>query len=60
MTSTDKAFSLNLQAGESSIIHTFQEKVREDGIQEHVPDVTEDQSSIVQRPEVTAVIFQLS
>ncbi|XP_055392386.1 olfactory receptor 7A5-like [Bubalus kerabau] len=59
-TSTGKAFSLNLQAGESSIIHTFQEKVREDGIQEHVPDVTEDQSSIVQRPEVTAVIFQLS
>ena len=55
--STGKAFSLNLQAGESSTFHTFQEKVKEDGIQEHAPDVTEDQSSIVQRPEVTAVIF---
>jgi len=59
-TSTGKAFSLNLQAGDSSTIHTFQEKVREDGIQEHVPEVTEDQSSIVQRQEVTAVIFRLS
>ncbi|CAN0426472.1 unnamed protein product [Rangifer tarandus platyrhynchus] len=60
LTSTGKAFSLNLQAGDLIALQTLQESVIEDGNQERIPEVTEDQSCIAQRPGVIVVVFSFS